>query len=65
MDYKEPTKEQLTLMQDYSAICSQAMEIIMKCDNHITLQHASARMQESMNWFHSYVINGGKLSSEN
>ncbi len=65
MNYKEPTKEQIKLMQDYSDICSQAIDIIAKCENHITLQHASARLQESMSWFHSYVINGGKLVSEN
>lgn len=64
MDYREPSKEQLKLMQDYSDICSKAMEIIMNCEQHITLQHASARMQESMNWFHSYVINGGTLVKE-
>lgn len=63
MDYKEPTQEQLKLMKDYSEICSQAMEMILKCEPHLMLQHASARMQESMSWFHSYVINGGKLDS--
>jgi hypothetical protein len=61
MDYQEPTQEQLKLMQDYSNICSSAIEILMKCEQHLMLQHASARMQESMSWFHSYVINGGKL----
>ena len=65
MNYKDPTPEQLKLMQDYSDICSQAIDMIMKCEQNIMLQHASARMQESMSWFHSYVINGGKLESKN
>jgi hypothetical protein len=65
MKYSEPTQEQLKLMQDYSNVCSEAIEILMKCEQNIMLQHASARMQESMAWFHSYVINGGKLSQEN
>ncbi len=65
MNYKEPTKEQLELMQNFSDVCSQAMDIIMKCEQNIMTQHASARIQEGMSWFHSYVINGGKLSSEN
>jgi hypothetical protein len=64
MNYTQPNDEQLKLMQDYSNICSQAMELMMKCEQNIMLQHASARMQESMNWFHSYVINGGKMSSD-
>ena len=64
MNYKEPTEEQLNLMQDYAELCSSAMELIMKCEPDIMLQHASARMQESMSWFHSYVINGGKLAKE-
>jgi len=64
MNYKEPDAEQLKLMQDFSDICSKGMEIILQCEPHITLQHASARMQESMSWFHSYVINGGKLNKE-
>lgn len=64
MNYKEPTKEQLKLMQEYSDICGKAIDIIMKCEQHIALQHASARIQESMNWFHTYVINGGKLEKE-
>lgn len=61
MNYKEPSKEQIELMQDFSDICSEAIDLILKCEENITLQHASARMQESMSWFHSYVINGGKL----
>ena len=65
MNYKEPNKEQLELMQEYSEICSRAIDIIVKCEDSIMLQHASARIQESMGWFHSYVINGGKLSKEN
>jgi len=40
MNYKEPTEEQLKLMQDYSDICSEAIELIMKCDENIMLQHA-------------------------
>lgn len=64
MNYTQPDEAQLKLMQDYSNICSQAMELMMKCEQNIMLQHASARMQESMNWFHSYVINGGKVSNE-
>lgn len=65
MNYKEPSQEQLKLMQEYSDICSEAMDIITKCEPHIMLQHASARLQESMGWLHSYVINGGKLIQEN
>jgi hypothetical protein len=64
MNYKEPDAEQLKLMQDFSDICSSAMDLIMRCDQNIMLQHASARMQESMSWFHSYVINGGKTSKD-
>lgn len=63
--YQEPSKEQIELMQQYSDICGEAIDLIMKCEDHITLQHASARMQESMSWFHSYVINGGKLKKGN
>ena len=65
MNYKEPTPEQLKLMQEFSDICSSAMDIIMKCEQQIMLQHAAARIQEGMGWFHGYVINGGKLSAEN
>lgn len=65
MNYKEPTEDQLKLMQEFSDICSKAIELIMKCEQNIMLGHASARMQESMSWFHSYVINGGKLAQEN
>lgn len=65
MDYREPDQAQLKLMQDYSDLCSNAIDLIMKCEGNIALQHASARMQESMAWFHSYVINGGRLSVEN
>jgi hypothetical protein len=65
MNYKEPTQEQLKLMQDFSDICAKGMELLMVCEHNVMLQHASARMQESMSWFHSYVINGGKLSVEN
>jgi hypothetical protein len=64
MNYKEPTQEQIKLMQEYSDICGAAIELIMKCEQNVMLQHASARMQESMSWFHTYVINGGKLSNE-
>lgn len=64
MNYKEPTQEQLKLMQDYSELCGKAMDIILKCENNPMLQHASTRIQESMMWFHSYVINGGKLSND-
>lgn len=65
MNYKEPSEDQLKLMQNYSDICSSAIDIISKCEPNLMLQHASARIQESMGWFHSYVINGGKVSSEN
>jgi hypothetical protein len=64
MNYKEPSKEQLELMQEFSDICSKGIELVMKCEQNIMLQHASARMQESMSWFHTYVINGGKLTKE-
>lgn len=64
IDYREPSTEQLKLMQDFSDICSQGIELIMKCEQNITLQHASARMQESMQWFHTYVINGGKINKQ-
>ena len=64
MNYKEPDAEQIKLMQEYSDVCSKAIELIMNCENHLMLQHASARMQESMSWFHSYVINGGKVSKQ-
>jgi hypothetical protein len=65
MNYKEPTDEQLKLMQDYSDLCGKAMDIILKCENNPMLQNSSSRMQEAMMWFHSYVINGGKLDVEN
>lgn len=65
MNYKDPTPDQLKLMQDYSNICAQGLDLIMKCESHINLQHTAARMQESMHWFHTYIINGGKLASEN
>lgn len=65
MDYKKPTEEQLKLMRDYANICTKAIDIIIKCENDIMLQHASARIHESMSWFNSYVINGGKVSKEN
>jgi len=64
MNYKDPTPEELKLMQEFSEVCSRGMDLIMKCEQNIMLQHASARLQESMGWFHSYVINGGKLSNE-
>ena len=63
MNYREPTEEEIELMKSYSNVCSQALEIIMKCEENIMLSHASARLQESMSWFHTYVINGGKSSS--
>ena len=65
MKYTDPTPDQLKLMQDYSDICSKGIELIMNCEQNIMLQHASARMQESMNWFHTYVINGGKIAKDN
>ena len=34
MNYKEPTQEQLKLMQDYSELCGKAMDIILKCENN-------------------------------
>lgn len=64
MNYKEPDEAQLKLMQDFSDVIAKAMDIILQCEQHITLQHASARTQEAMQWFHTYVINGGKLSKE-
>lgn len=65
MEYKEPTPEQVALMKEYSNICSQAIEMVMKCEQNIMLQHVSARLQESMQWFHTYVANGGKLEKGN
>ena len=65
MNYKEPTKEQLELMQEYSNICSQAIELILKCESNPILRDASVRIQESMGHFHNYVINGGKLDKGN
>lgn len=65
MKHKEPTKEQLKLMEDYTNVCSKVMDIIIKCENKQELLHASVRLQESMSWFHIYVINGGKLAQEN
>jgi hypothetical protein len=65
MNYKEPTKEQLELMQNYSNICSEAIDLILKCETSPILRDASVRIQESMGHFHNYVINGGKLSQEN
>lgn len=62
--YKDPTQEQLKLMQDYADICSQAIDIILKCEPNDALKNASARIQESMGWFHSYVINGGALKPD-
>lgn len=64
MNYKEPDQNQIDLMKKYSDICAQAIEMIMKCEQNIMLGHASSRMQESMMWFHSYVINGGRIDKE-
>ena len=64
MQYKDPTPEQLKLMKEYADICSNAIGILLKCEPNIALQHASARMQESMGWFNNYIMNGGKLSDE-
>ncbi len=62
--YKEPTPEQLKLMQDYADICSQAIAIILKCEMNDALNHSSTRIQEAMMWFHSYILNGGALKPE-
>ena len=62
--YKQPSQEELDLMRRFSEICGKGMEIILACDNNPALINASTRMQESMMWFHSYVVNGGKMSKE-
>ena len=64
IQYKEPTKEQLDLMREFSDNCVKGIELIMKCEPGKALEHCSARLQEAMGWMNSYVINGGKLSQE-
>jgi hypothetical protein len=59
--YKEPTEEQKELMQEFSAVCSKGIHIIMKCEADNALMNASSRLQEAMMWFNSYIINGGKI----
>jgi len=65
MNYKEPTQDQLELMQRFSNICSEAIDLILKCESNPILRDASVRIQEGMGHFHTYVINGGKLVTEN
>lgn len=61
MNYKKPTDEQLQIMQDYAEICSNALQLILKCESNLAIQNATSRVQESMMWFHSFIINGGRL----
>jgi len=64
ISFKEPSPEQLQLMQDYADICGAGMEIIMKCEINEDIKNAAVRMKESMYHFHAYVINGGGLKTE-
>lgn len=61
VEFREPTAEQKSIMQSFANICSQAINIILACEGSVELQHASARIQESMHWFQSYIVNGGRL----
>lgn len=62
--YKEPSQSQLELMQEFADVCSQAIAIIAKCEMNEALRHSSARIQEGMMWFHSYILNGGSIKAE-
>jgi hypothetical protein len=62
--YREPTQEQLDLMRKFSDICSHGIQLIMQCEANPALMNSSTRIQEAMMWFHSYIINGGKLITE-
>ncbi len=64
IDYKQPSDEQLKIMQEYANICSEAMAIILKCKSNLAIQNATSRIQESMMWFHSFIVNGGELLSD-
>lgn len=61
IEYKEPSKEQMDMMQEFSSVCRQGIDIIMKCEADNALMNASSRLQEAMMWFNSYIINGGKI----
>lgn len=65
IEYAQPTEEQLKLLQGYANICTEAINMLSKCEDSISLQHAAARLQESMGWMNSYVISGGKLKELN
>lgn len=67
--YTEPSKEQLDLMRKFAKVCREAIDIILKCETTAELQqplnNASARIQEGMMWFNSYIANGGKFTKDN
>jgi len=64
VEYKDPSKEQLKIMREFSNICSQAVELTLKCRPDKTLDITSMKIQEAMHWFHSYIINGGGLEKD-
>lgn len=64
MNYKGPSKDELQAMQEFAETSSKLLEIILKYESNLALQCATVKINEAMMWFHSYVINGGKLSNE-
>lgn len=55
--YKEPTKEQMAVMQEFAEVCSNLLEIIMRYDSNLSFVQASIKVNEAMHWFHSAILN--------
>lgn len=63
IEYKNPTPEQLTAMREYADLCTNALAMINRYQaNNMAAQSAIIRLQESMQWFHSFVLNGAVLN---
>ena len=61
---KQPTPEQMQEMQEYAEICAKAMEFLSKYEMNVASQQASIKIQESMFWAHSFLLNGGAIRVE-
>jgi hypothetical protein len=60
-NFKEPTPEQIKLMNDYNNLCNEALKFISLCEPNHFLQNVCDKLVESIGWFSHYVANGGDV----
>jgi hypothetical protein len=65
MEFRQATTEQLVDIKNFVDSCAASLDLLKLFKLNFELQMAISKIQESMFWFNSYILNcGEKLPTE-